>query len=215
MTKQQQIEAHIAKNKNSQAQNYRQKQNLCDQVEKQLEAIPGWDGVKSKMSYRGADVLFLQIKVPAALKQIVKMMEEIMELRDEHGIRQLQNLHMNVQLKKKKLKKGFLLYLKFKTEEQVEAIIKDVWPKYSAIPRCEKAVFQKNTSKPNQGKKSDDGDAQIGGCVREVAAPVAVNSKLCDFVDMKAREKKLVDGRLGQGGEAGSLAVLGTTSTLV
>lgn len=126
---------------------HRSKQRAVIKSMGKMKAIQGVSELRTDEALRGLDVLLLQVKKPKVLKLAPGVVQHLLHLKDENEERQVQRLQIVEQKKNGRLFKGYLLYIKFSTEDQVDDAIKDLqptWAKYES--RCCKAKIKKGSS---------------------------------------------------------------------
>lgn len=127
------------------------KQTLVTRVEPEVDALIGHlyakeDEYKNNQNgrygppvLRGRDVLFIPAKKHAALENVVQMIRVLMS---NYSIKAAAKV---CQKKKKRQKKGFLVYLQMASENEVESFLTDYYPSFSQdVQGVKKAIFQKS-----------------------------------------------------------------------
>lgn len=124
------------------------KQNLVNAVEPEVDARIGHLYAK-KSDYRenrsgrvgppvlrGDDVLFIPAKKQAALENIVELIHQV------QGTSTIVAAAKVCQKKKKRQKKGFLVYLKLSSAEEVQNVLRNIYPQFaSSVHGVKAAIF--------------------------------------------------------------------------
>jgi hypothetical protein len=127
------------------------KQNLVNAVEPEVDARIGHLYAK-KSDYRanqsgrvgppvlrGDDVLFIPAKKQAALENIVELINQV------QGTSTIVAAAKVCQKKKKRQKKGFLVYLKLSSAEEVQNVLRNIYPQFaSSVHGVKAAIFKNN-----------------------------------------------------------------------
>lgn len=127
------------------------KQKLVNAVEPEVDARIGHLYAK-KSDYRanqsgrvgppvlrGDDVLFIPAKKQSALENIVELINQVQESSTIVAAAKV------CQKKKKRQKKGFLVYLKLSSAEEVQNVLRNIYPQFaSSVHGVKAAIFRKN-----------------------------------------------------------------------
>jgi len=129
------------------------KQTLVTRVEPEVDALIGHlyakeseyrnnqNGRFGPPVLRGRDVLFIPAKKHAALENVVDLIKTLMS---KYAVKAAAKV---CQKKKKRQKKGFLVYLKLASESEVESFLKHYYPSFSHnMLGVKKAIFQNSDS---------------------------------------------------------------------
>lgn len=129
------------------------KQTLVTRVEPEVDALIGHlyareseyrnnqNGRFGPPVLRGRDVVFIPAKKQAALENVVDLIKTLMS---KYSIKAASKV---CQKKKKRQKKGFLVYLKLSSENEVESFLEHYYPSFShTVLGVKKAVFQNSDS---------------------------------------------------------------------
>jgi len=124
------------------------KQNLVNEVEPQVDELierfyalpedyrPNQNGRVGPPVLRGDDVLFIPAKKQAALENVVEFLKVIQQNSTILAAAKV------CQKKKKRQKKGFLIYLKLQSAEEVSQILHEYYPLFeSSIQGVKTAIF--------------------------------------------------------------------------
>lgn len=124
------------------------KQNLVNEVEPRVDELiegfyalpeeyrPNQSGRVGPPVLRGDDVLFIPAKKQAALENVVEFLKLIKQNTTILAAAKV------CQKKKKRQKKGFLIYLKLQSAEEVSHILREYYPQFeSSIQGVKTAIF--------------------------------------------------------------------------
>jgi len=124
------------------------KQNLVNEVEPQVDELierfyalpedyrPNQNGRVGPPVLRGEDVLFIPAKKQAALENVVEFLKVIQKNSTILAAAKV------CQKKKKRQKKGFLIYLKLQSAEEVSQVLHEYYPHFeSSIQGVKTAIF--------------------------------------------------------------------------
>jgi len=121
---------------------YRRRQNLVEEVHKEVRELVGERLAKEGVYLRGEKVLFVPAKSPNSLKKIVDFLKAIME----HPRVKILKASFPFSRKNEWQLKGFLNYLELETKEQVEVVQKEIYNTDAfrdSFQKCVPAVFDK------------------------------------------------------------------------
>jgi len=146
-------DSNVIEKKTLKANNRDSKQNLVNEVEPQVDELiecfyarkedyrPNQSGRVGPPVLRGDDVLFIPAKKQAALENVVEFLELIQQNFTILAAAKV------CQKKKKRQRKGFLIYLKLQSAAEVSQILRQYYPRFELnIQGVKTAIFKEKKS---------------------------------------------------------------------